>query len=374
LTRNPFVLVAADFVQTGGMDRANYAFASYLARAGHPVTIVGHRVDPGLAALPSIRVSRVWKPLGSYFLGQWPLARVGLTACRSGGRAVVNGGNCLMADVNWVHYVHAAYRPTVKVSLPRRFKAWIEHPCNVRAERAALRLARVVICNSELTRQQVVNLCGVEAKKAVTVYYGSDPQRFRPAALAERLALRQKLGWDCNRPVVLFIGALGDRRKGFDTLVDAWGRLCKKSEWDATLVVIGAGAELAAWQRHVAEIGLADCIDFLGFRTDVPDLLRAADALVAPTRYEAYGLGVQEAICCGLPAIVSASAGIAERYPAELSALLLPDPEDAADLTSRLHCWRAEQDAWRERVRPFSDALRANTWDDMSRRILEVSQ
>ena len=51
---------------------------------------------------------------------------------------------------------------------------------------------------------------------------------------------------------------------------------------------------------------------------DVPNLLRAADCLVAPTRYEAYGLGVHEALCCGLPGIVSADAGVAERYSPEL--------------------------------------------------------
>ncbi|MDK2408772.1 glycosyltransferase [Aphanizomenon sp. PH219] len=54
-------------------------------------------------------------------------------------------------------------------------------------------------------------------------------------------------------------------------------------------------------------------INFLGFRADVPNLLRAADCLVAPTRYEAYDLGVHEALCCGLPAIVSADAGVDER-------------------------------------------------------------
>ena len=41
--------------------------------------------------------------------------------------------------------------------------------------------------------------------------------------------------------------------------------------------------------------------------------------MVHPARYEAYGLGVHEAICRGLPAIVSAGAGIAELYPADAS-------------------------------------------------------
>jgi len=71
------------------------------------------------------------------------------------------------------------------------------------------------------------------------------------------------------------------------------------------------------------ELGLGDRLDFLGFRQDVPNLLRSADGMVAPTRYEAYGLGMQEAICCGMPAIVSEDVGIAERYPINLKSLLL---------------------------------------------------
>src|SRR2546428_102724 len=81
------------------------------------------------------------------------------------------------------------------------------------------------------------------------------------------------------------------------------------------------------WQGMAAAHELAGRVRFLGFRTDVPDLLRAADVLIAPSRYEPYGLTVHEALCCGLPALVSAAAGVAERYPAELSDLLIPNVE-----------------------------------------------
>jgi glycosyltransferase involved in cell wall biosynthesis len=96
-----------------------------------------------------------------------------------------------------------------------------------------------------------------------------------------------------------------------------------------------------------------------------------ADCLVAPTRYEAYGLGVHEALCCGLPALVSATAGVAERYPPDLSDLLLPNPEDAADLAARLSHWRKTPDEYSKLVNSFSEQLRSYTWDDMAQSILE---
>lgn len=376
MTVSSFTLVTGDFVPTGGMDQANYALARHLAQEGHPLTLVSHRVASDLVNLPQVRFRRTWKPLRSYFLGQWPLAWVGRRAAQDetqvGGRTVVNGGNCCFPDVNWVHYVHAAYRPILHGSWGSRVKAWIDYRLNVRSERRALECARVVICNSDLTRRHVVDFCRVDPTKAVTVYYGTDPAKYRPATTPERNQLRAELRWPTDRPIVMFVGALGDRRKGFDSLFAAWVQLCKAGEWDPLLMVVGSGRELSAWQTRAADAGLADRVQFLGFRDDVPTLLRAADALVAPTRYEAYGLGVQEALCCGLPAFVSATAGVAERYPTELADFLLSNPEDTAELATRLARWRHDPAAARERIRPLSERLSTYTWDDMSRRILEV--
>ena len=137
---NSWVLVTGDFTPHGGMDRANCALASFLARAGHNVELVTHRVSPDLLALPRVRVRLVPRPLGLHFLGHWPLARAGALAGTAallrGGRVVVNGGNCPGRDVNWVHYVHAAHHPELPVSRLRRLKARFERPLELRAERA----------------------------------------------------------------------------------------------------------------------------------------------------------------------------------------------------------------------------------------------
>ena len=119
--------------------------------------------------------------------------------------------------------------------------------------------------------------------------------------------------------------------------------------------------------------GLEGSVRFLGFRDDVPRVLAACDLLVSPTRYEAYGLNVQEALCCGLPAIVSASAGVAERYPEPLQPLLLPDPNDAADLAARIAAWRAGAGAAREAVADLGRALRDRGWDRCAAEIVALA-
>jgi glycosyltransferase involved in cell wall biosynthesis len=216
-----------------------------------------------------------------------------------------------------------------------------------------------------------VELLGADPAAVHVVYYGADPARFRPPTPEERARARAALGVD--GPVLAFVGALGDRRKGFDTLFDACVRLARgEPGWDAVLLVAGAGGELDAWRRRAVREGVDGRIRFLGFQPDVLPLLHASDALVAPTRYEAYGLAVQEALCTGLPALVTRAAGVAERIPPPLSALLAADPEDAGGLAELLHLWRSGMERYRADALALSANLRAWTWDDMAARIVDI--
>lgn len=370
----PWVLVAGDFVRTGGMDAANFALASFLARSGRPTHLVAHRVDAELAALPGVRVHRVARPLGAHALGFPLLDRAGARVARAlvAERPVVlgNGGNCRAATAVWLHYVHAAYVPTLAGQPLRRLAAAAVRRSVLRGERRAVRGARAVVANSALTADHATSLLGADRARTRVAFYGADAERFRPPSAAERAEARRALGWQDDRPAVAFVGALGDRRKGFDTLFAAWRALAARG-WPARLAVAGAGGELEAWRSRIDGAGLAASVEFLGFQADVRRLLWAADALVSPTRYEAYGLAVQEALCCGLPAVVSASAGVAERITAPLRPLLVARPDDADELAGRLAAWLAERERYRAAAAELSATLRAWSWDDMAREMVE---
>ena len=328
-TMKRWLLIAGDFTPLGGMDRANYGLATYLARrAGAEVHLVTHRAWPDLQALPTVKIHEVARPWGKHMLGAPLLSRVGrreacrLTRAERGTRVVVNGGNCVWGDVNWVHYVHAAWQDRQDGTVSKRMKRIAFSRSARAAERSALGRACVVVANSERTRADVIAHYGLAPERVHTVYYGIDAARFRPASPDERAMTRERLGWNDDRPTVVFVGALGDSRKGFDTLFEAWRLLTVDPGWDARLAVVGSGAMFDHWRSEAQSRGLASSIEFLGFCDDVAAILCACDALVSPARYEAYGLNVHEAICCGLPALVSASAGVAERYPEVLTDLL----------------------------------------------------
>jgi glycosyltransferase involved in cell wall biosynthesis len=373
-----FLLVSGDFVRTGGMDMANYAFASFLARAGYEVHVVAHRVDSALLSASKVTWHRAPRPRRSTILGEPFLRTLGRSVARrlggreGGTRMIVNGGNCPLPDVNWVHYVHAATNPMTGAGLFQAAKSRYAYARFLRSEATALRRARLIIANSERTKQDIIRCYGIDSSLIRTVYCGTDPSRFYLADEKERKALRKQLGFSPDKYLVVFIGALGDRRKGFSTLYEAWKLLGTEISARTELLVIGSGVELPLWKKRSVELSPAGCIRFLGFRSDVPAILRAADALVAPTRYEPFGLAVLEALCCGLPALVSHDAGVAERYPRELNELLLANPSNLAEVAEKLRSLIARNDCWRDTVQPIANALRAYTWEDMSQAMYQI--
>jgi glycosyltransferase involved in cell wall biosynthesis len=372
---SPWLLATGDFTTLGGMDRANHALASYLARHGRAVHLVAHRVDADLAAAPGVRTHLVQRPLGAHLVGAPLLARAATREARALGstaRVLMNGGNGAIGAPAWVHYLHAAYEPEVRSTLRTRVSAFAGRRYYLARERAALTAAPLVICNSERTADDVGRAYGVPRSRIRVIYYGSDRTAFAPVTAEERVAARAALGVPNGRHAAIFIGALTDRRKGFDVLFDAWRALSLDPAWDVDLLVVGEGSEAPAWAARAATSGLARNLRFLGFRPDVPAVLAAADVLVHPARYEAYGLGVHEAVCRGIPAIVTSIAGVTERFPPTLASLILSAPPAADALATTLRAWRAGAGTWRGRVAATGDALRNRSWDDMSAEIADA--
>ncbi|MFS8102001.1 glycosyltransferase family 4 protein [Lentzea alba] len=135
---------------------------------------------------------------------------------------------------------------------------------------------------------------------------------------------------------LLFVGLLVER-KGLPTLLEALrGALLP----DVTLTVVGDGPLREACE-HLAE-GLP--VEFLGFRADVPELLRKHDALVLPSTMEQQPLVVAEAMAAGKPVVATDTGGVANMLDVPGAALRLAAPGDAASLTKQLRGLFADQD------------------------------
>lgn len=372
-----WVIVAGGFHDRGAMDRANAALAAHLLRQGVRVHLVGHEIDERFRRDEYAHCYDVPRPRSAAPIAESMLSRRGVsvalqvTASCPEARVVVNGGNCPWPDINWVHAVHAAW-PVCDEGAP----AWVKVKHRAikalarRQERAALRGARVVIANSRFTERTIVAAGLAPASAVHTVYLGSDSS-WSPSTVRERAAARELFHLTPDDRVVAFVGTLGfDLNKGFDVLWSAWERLIANGDWNVRLLVAGTGARLPFWRRAAARAGVAGAVQFLGHTARIREVLAASDLLVSPVRYEAYGLNVQEALCRGVGVMVTANAGIVERFDPELRESVLPvDVRDEA-LADALRAWANSVEESKLRAAPTGTRLQFRSWDDMASEIV----
>jgi glycosyltransferase involved in cell wall biosynthesis len=163
--------------------------------------------------------------------------------------------------------------------------------------------------------RQLYEKYGVPKERIFDMPYAVDNAFFQKrvaAAWPGREALRQRLGLEPGRPVVLFCGKL-IALKGVDTLLEAVRRLRESADPGLPrpqVLLAGEGelrGELETWGRQ----HLAGDAHFLGFQnqSELPALYDLADVFVLPSNKEAYGLVVNEAMNAGKPVIASDQVG-----------------------------------------------------------------
>lgn len=374
-----WVIVSGGFHKQSGMGKASFELARYLLIRGNPVEVVSYEIDPELKKYGNVKIHSVPLPLGSHLFAEFALGVEGKKVAQKAleedptTRVITCGGNCDWPDINWVHSLHHAWNVKDRTApLLFRLKSGIAKKLARTRESQAIAQAKLVITNSDKTRKDVIDLLGVDNKRVHRVYLGSYPEMKSPTP-AERKDARDWLKLSELDSVALFVGALGyDANKGFDTLLKAWEQLTHKNSWNVKLIAAGSGRGMEKWERLVREQGLSNHVKMLGFTSEIPKLLAAGDLLISPVRYESYGLNVHEAVQRGLPTIVSSTAGVAERFPLELSPLLMKNAEDVNELCEKLLLWKNEQEDWKKKFSQFQEKILAYTWEDMAKDMVEV--
>lgn len=144
---------------------------------------------------------------------------------------------------------------------------------------------------------------GVPPERVLDLPNGVDARAYRPAAAAERSALRERHGLPADRFLGTFVGRLHPV-KDVDTLLGAAAQVPA-----LTLLIVGDGPERARLEAEAARLGLDGRIRFVGESAEVPDLLRASDAFLLSTHGEGMSNALLEGMASGLPCLASRSVG-----------------------------------------------------------------
>lgn len=183
---------------------------------------------------------------------------------------------------------------------------------------------------------RIVAVSGREAEQGLRI--GVAPSRLCTIlnALSPVSPTPEGPGWDDHRLKVLFIGRL-DRQKGFD-LVDAavaglGDRVCVRA----------AGSSIVGDQTAAPT---SDNVELLGWLTPgrIEAQLAACDMLVAPSRWEAFGLIALEGMRAGRPVVATNVGGLPEVVEDGVSGILIP-PEDVLALREAILALGADNGA-----------------------------
>lgn len=177
----------------------------------------------------------------------------------------------------------------------------------------------------------------------------------RRTAVRDRAAVRAEAGIAAGTPLALCVARLAPQ-KNLDLLLDAAGRTGTGAGAPHYLVA-GGGPDRDRLQQRIDAERLP--VRLLGERSDVADLLAAADLAVSTSRWEGSSLAVQEILQAGLPLVLTDVGG--NRDLVGEAAVLVP-PGDADAVAEQVRRLAADPQARADLGR--TAAQRAAGWPD----------
>lgn len=197
----------------------------------------------------------------------------------------------------------------------------------VRAARAVDAVtARRVVRFHAVTRH-VARVVGrrlrIPAGRIDVVPRGRDPGRLGVRTRARRTGGRALFGLDDLTPLILAV-ARHESDKGVDVLLRSFPEVLRVAP-TAKLAVAGREGRATPGLRSTAErLKLTDSVRFLGERSDVPELLCAADVFVLPSRSEGLPGALLEAMALEAPIVATDLPNVREAVAHRESAILVP--------------------------------------------------
>lgn len=184
----------------------------------------------------------------------------------------------------------------VRVADPPRWRMWLE--------RRACRSADRVVCVSDSVAGFVAQNWADDAAKLEVIPNGIEIDCY-PAESPARLG---DLGISQDRRMLICVGRL-HKQKGLDWLLNFAPELLRRLP-EHDLLLVGDGPEQEALRKQATAAEIIDRVHFLGWRTDIPELLAASEMLLLPSRWEGMPNVLLEAMASKLPVLATRVEGV----------------------------------------------------------------
>ncbi len=213
------------------------------------------------------------------------------------------------------------FRPKVILTEHGRHYPDRVSPLRRAVNRLALdRLADAVTACCHFSAEGLSRADGFAGSRIEIIENGIEIERYGPPA--DRALAKEDVGLEPNRRYLIHV-ARHHPVKDQPTLLRGFAQAVPELP-GVDLLMVGDGPLRGELESLSVDLRIPDRVKFLGIRTDIPELMRAADCFALTSLSEAASLTLLEAMASGLPAIVTAVGGNPEIIRHESEGLLFP--------------------------------------------------
>lgn len=223
-----------------------------------------------------------------------------------------------------IHSIHGYGFTRFQPSLQRRFL--------IAAERLAARFTTKFFAVSEANRRMGLDLGLFRAEQCRVVRSGVDLGKIRNIRI-DPTRKKRELGMDPNVPVIGMVGPLKPQKAPLDFVLAA-ARIHREKP-EVQFLLVGDGELRRKVDQTVDELGLRRVFHLVGWRRDVPEILRCLDVFMLTSLWEGLPRVYLEAVASGVPVVGTRVDGACEVILDDVNGYLVP-PGDVEGLANRV--------------------------------------
>ena len=178
-------------------------------------------------------------------------------------------------------------------------RKWIFNPLHWTLpllEKHSIEESTMIVPNSQMVKQHIIDGYDVPANKLKVIYNGYDSNIYYPLSFSQRKSLRQKLHIDNNNINFLFSGS-GWERKGLHVAIRFLAEI-KIAGKNPFLWVAGKGNK-EKYNKVAKQHGVVQRVKFLGSVQGINQWYQAADYMILPTALDPFSNSCLESLACG---------------------------------------------------------------------------
>ncbi len=337
-------LIVHDFLNGVGHGRYCIELARRFTK-NHEVHVFANRFEPKLDFPFHPQFVPAWRKTALTSVLTFPRAAQGILELAHYDVVHSQGFCCERADVITAHVCNAArYRRSPAKGILKRIFPWLVIPRERNFYRQNSR-AKIISISKVIQTE----LAAEYSADSEVIYHGVDTASFAPKEKEPGKAWR----W-------LFVG---EAVKGLSEAIEA-----VRSFPNAHLEVV-TRSSVGPWKDWVRQLNLEHQVTFRGPVEYMAEIYQAADVFIYPSRYDAFGMVVAEAMASGLPVIAGKDIGASEWIVDGVNGFLC-HPEKPASILTQLQ--KLKESGSADISRSARNTALRHTWDDCAQKTIEI--